>query len=99
MKVPEGYKGVIVKEAANEDDVARDARRQSQQDEEDNQEGEDEITELHDIGSFDEVMLWGHESIVEEDDTFAKGTGEWIKFAESVSSIACPGIRSEAVTD
>lgn len=90
LKVPQGYRGVIVKEAAK-DDIAKNAQRQSRQDEEDDEELEEEAAELHETGSFGEIILWGHESIVERDDTFAKGMGEWIKFAESVSSVECSG--------
>lgn len=90
MNVPEGYKGIVIKEAAKEDDVDENARRQKRQDEEDNEDGEGKETELHEIGTFDEVMLWGHESMVGEDDAFSKGMGEWIRFAEAVSTLQGP---------
>ena len=44
----------------------------------------EEVKILQEIGSFDEVVLWGHESMVEGDDAFVKGLGEWIGFAEAV---------------
>lgn len=97
LKVPEGYKGIIIKEAAKEDDGAEDARRQNQEGEGDNEEDEEKDTELHEIGSFDEVMLWGHESMVEEDDAFSKGMGEWIGFAEAVSPLQGPGSGCEVL--
>lgn len=89
MKVPEGYKGILIKEAAK-DDVAENPRRQNRLDEEDNEEFEEKDTELHEIGTFDEVMLWGHETMVEEEDAFSKGMGEWIRFAEAVSPLKDP---------
>ena len=39
---------------------------------------------LNVIGSFDEVVLWGHDSAPPEDDAFVKGVGKWIHFAEAV---------------
>lgn len=84
LKVPQGYRGVIVREIA-ENEAAQNARKQTQLDEEDDENDEEDVSEIREIGSFDEIMLWGHESIIEDDDTFAKGMGEWIKFAELVS--------------
>lgn len=63
------------------------ARGQGRQDREDEEDDEEEPKELQQIGSFDEIMLWGHETVVEDDDTFAKGMGEWIRFAEAVRSL------------
>lgn len=84
MKVSQGYRGVLVKETAK-DEAAQNARGQARVDGENDENDEEDVSELQEIGSFDEIMLWGHESIVEDDDVFAKGMGEWIKFAESVS--------------
>ena len=37
------------------------------------------------MASFDKIVLWGHESLVEGHDPFVKGVEEWIGFAEAVS--------------
>ena len=44
----------------------------------------DEVRTLQEVASFDDIVLWGHESLVEGDDAFMKGLGEWIGFAEAV---------------
>jgi ribonuclease H2 subunit C len=88
LQVPEGYKGIVViRDAAKENDGAENARGQHRQDEGDDGKDEEEAKELHGLGSFDEVVLWGHESMVDEDDAFSKGMGEWIEFAEVVSPL------------
>ena len=43
------------------------------------------MTVLNEIGSFDNLFLWNHESMINEDDAFIKGSSEWISFAEAVS--------------
>lgn len=58
------------------------------QDDDDSGDADEELKVLQAAGSFDEVMLWGHESVVPEDDAFVKGIGEWIHFAEIVGSDA-----------
>lgn len=35
--------------------------------------------------SFDEIVVWGHEMLPEDDDVYVKGVSEWLKFAEAVS--------------
>lgn len=94
LKVPDGYKGIVIKDAAKENDGAENARKQNRQDEE---EDEDVAKELHGLGSFDEVVLWGHERMVDEDDSFSKGMGEWIEFAEVVSPLQGLGTRCKAL--
>ena len=83
IRVPEGYRGVIVKgdEAERGTDMKNERRMQREEDEE----GEVEPKTLREVGSFNEIVLWGHESVVDGDDAFVKGLGEWVGFAEAVS--------------
>lgn len=37
-------------------------------------------------GTFDELMVWGHEILPAADDTFVKGVEEWVRFAETVGA-------------
>ena len=82
VKVPEGYKGFIVKKSGekHEQKVAK----QQAEDEEEDEFDEDQVETISAIGSFDEITLWGHDTGVPEDDSFVKGIGEWISFAETV---------------
>ena len=57
----------------------------------DEEEGDEDETEpvkmLEEIGSFDEVVVWGHEQVPAEDDVFVRGMEEWIGFAEAMHSV------------
>jgi ribonuclease H2 subunit C len=56
-------------------------------DEEDADELPVETKLVEQVATFDEVMVWGHETTAEaSEDPYSKGLGEWISFAESVSS-------------
>lgn len=43
-----------------------------------------EMKVLKEIATFEEVVVWGHEELVDKDDIFVKGMGEWVQFAEAV---------------
>ena len=49
------------------------------------EEEQEDMTVLNELGSFDNLFLWNHESMINEDDAFIKGLSEWIGFAEAVS--------------
>lgn len=54
---------------------------------EDEEEAEPEVKILEEQATFDEVMVWGHELVVDEDsDPYVRGVEEWIGFAEQVCS-------------
>lgn len=54
---------------------------------EEGEEEPEEVTVLNEVGSFDRVVVWSHETRLDEDDAFVKGLGEWIGFAEAVSHV------------
>ena len=84
IKVPAGYKGVIITERDEEKLGGKTIDKQDVN-KRDGLEEENDVKVLQELGSFDELVLWGHESIVEGEDTFVKGMEEWIGFAEAVS--------------
>ena len=74
MRLPEGYRGAVVEKG--EPGVDRDVEVQN----------EEEVGALHDKAAFDEVVVWGHESIADSAaDPYVRGVEEWISFAEQVS--------------
>ena len=80
MKLPNGYEGVVVEDAGIEQPTLdRDRMAEDPEDEE-----VEEIKVLKETGKFDEIVLWGHGAIVEDDDAFVKGLNEWVGFAEAV---------------
>lgn len=80
VAIPEGYTGV----------VATPTDRVSQQPVK-NASAEDEVTELEEPvkilevqGTFDDMIVWGHEILPAADDPYVKGVEEWVRFAETV---------------
>jgi ribonuclease H2 subunit C len=49
-------------------------------------EPEEPVKVLEAQGTFDELMVWGHEILPAADDTFVKGVEEWVRFAEMVGA-------------
>lgn len=78
--MPEGYRGVIVQASGTEQEASESAET-GEGDEEELR----EVKVLEGIGSFDEIVAWGHESFVDDDDAFVKGMEEWIGFSQAVS--------------
>ena len=54
---------------------------------EEGEEEREEVIVLNEVGSFEKVVIWNHESMVDGDDDFVKGLKEWIGFAEAVSHV------------
>ena len=77
----------MVKEAGKEKIAAQNTENGGVKGEEgeEGEEVEEEITVLKEVGSFDKMLIWNHESMVDGDDTFVKGLSEWVGFAEAVS--------------
>jgi hypothetical protein len=92
-KVPKGYKGVVLvgsqeileNKKENGVDQSRGPDREENIEEEDDDEEEEEVKIMEEVGEFDEVLVWGHEAIVDNDDTYVRSLEEWIRVAESVS--------------
>ena len=49
------------------------------------EEEDEEIPVLEELAAFEEVVVWDHEQVVEDDDGIVKAMGEWIRFAQAVS--------------
>ena len=56
----------------------------------DEEDDEEEVVEptkvVEEVGTFDEMSVWGHEQVSEDDDAFVRGVEEWIGFAEAMHS-------------
>ena len=83
MELPANYEGVVVKDTGIVESLDRKTQDAVMGDAEENEE-EEECRVLKEVGSFDRVMIWDHEKVVEGDDPFVKGLSEWIRFAEAV---------------
>jgi ribonuclease H2 subunit C len=47
-------------------------------------EPEEPVKILEMNGTFEDLVVWGHEVLPAADDTFVKGVEEWLQFAEAV---------------
>ncbi|KAK5455904.1 hypothetical protein LTS15_005222 [Exophiala xenobiotica] len=52
--------------------------------EEEEEEPPEPVRILETVSTFDDVIVWGHDRIPNQDDTFVKGIEEWISFAEAM---------------
>jgi ribonuclease H2 subunit C len=53
---------------------------------EDGETEQETVKVLEAQGTFDDLMVWGHETLPAADDTFVKGVEEWVRFAETVGA-------------
>ena len=90
--MPEGYQGVIVQDAGKErkpkEDKVRAMMQECEAGEEEQDEDQEELGLLEEMGSFENIVVWGHESVAGNEDPFVRGMIEWISFAEVVSVLA-----------
>ena len=81
LQLPSGHEGVIVEDGGK-------TNMRIEGGCEGEEEGEVmEVGVLKEVGSFDGVVLWDHEKLVEADDPYAKGLEEWIAFADKVRDV------------
>lgn len=87
--MPEGYRGVVVREGGGEETEKANrggaAEDEMEEGDERMEEEEEEVKALDEVARFEELVVWGHETVPEDDHVFVKGVEEWIKFAEAVS--------------
>lgn len=86
VKVPNGYKGIVVKESAKSQHENEAPERLAVNDgglEESRRIFETGV--LHEVADFEDVVVWGHETCPEPEDFFVKALNEWVTFATSVS--------------
>jgi ribonuclease H2 subunit C len=84
--------GVVVggsEAAKNTDDETKAQRREIKDVHTKGREDEDEGDEagvLEELAEFENIVVWGHESLPESDDIYVRGVEEWITFSEAMHS-------------
>jgi ribonuclease H2 subunit C len=48
------------------------------------EEGKEDVKIMEEIGTFNEVLVWGHEAVADGEDIYIRSLEEWIGIAESV---------------
>ncbi|KAK5121778.1 hypothetical protein LTR85_004653 [Meristemomyces frigidus] len=92
IRIPEGYRGYVLEKTnklVSQKPVQKphthvDTETAERADDELDEEEPAEVKVMEQKGCFDEIMLWGHEVVPEEDDEYVKGVEEWIAFAEAM---------------
>lgn len=90
LRVPDGYRGVVVDKT---EPPRPDAPRPDEPEVVD-LEGGDEMPlgALETKAEFDEIVIWGHESVADTpSDPFVRGVEEWIKVADKIHSYEAKG--------
>ncbi|PSS10906.1 hypothetical protein M430DRAFT_22240 [Amorphotheca resinae ATCC 22711] len=90
FKVPQGYKGVVLLKTNRvlpRENQDRYAGHEDTADIEENEE-EQETGILEEKATFDNVMVWGHEVLVDKEDVYVRALEEWVGVAESIHSFA-----------
>ncbi|KAI2640852.1 ribonuclease H1 small subunit [Hypomontagnella submonticulosa] len=89
VKLPEGYYGSIVEKS--EPKKPEDTKQEETVEVIDLEEESDDQLEtgtMQGKATFDEVMIWNHESLADSgEDPYLRGMEEWISFAEQVRQI------------
>jgi ribonuclease H2 subunit C len=90
VKIPEGYKGVVLSCSTNSSEANdKCSGHRARKDEDDEDVIEESIME--EKADFADIMVWGHEASPDEaTDPYLRGIQEWIAFAEVVSSLLPP---------
>lgn len=88
LKVPEGYRGVLVEVK----DAPKPEARRPEEPEVVDLEAEDELPlgALETQAEFDGMVIWGHESTAEAvSDPYARGIEEWMQLSSQVRGSPC----------
>ena len=85
MKIPDGYKGVIL--SSTDQKLPKEPQIPAEGEELDDNEEFEDVGILEEQAEFDELMVWGHEAQPDEcTDPYVRSVEEWIAFAEQVCS-------------
>ncbi|CAG8921414.1 unnamed protein product [Penicillium salamii] len=87
VALPDGYQGVV---AVPTDRVLPPTQQPDNDNAHDESEMEEPVKILETQGTFDDIVVWGHETVPAADDTFVKGVEEWLQFAEAMHTNPTP---------
>ncbi|KAL3467416.1 ribonuclease H2 non-catalytic subunit-domain-containing protein [Aspergillus heterothallicus] len=84
VQIPEGYEGVVVTHTDRELPTTTANNATDVEVEEVDGERDDPVKVLEKQATFNDFVVWAHETIPPADDPFVKGVEEWVKFAEAM---------------
>ena len=86
--MPAGYQGYVLEkstELMQPESRSSEAIPGDEQEREEEQELPGEIHIMAAKAQFDEIMVWAHEAVPDDDDPYVRGIHDWIGLAEAVS--------------
>lgn len=89
LKLPNGYDGVVLESSDQRIVQPLNQPFEVPVDEDDDRtpipQNTVETRVMNQKAHFDEIVVWGHEALPQNDDEYVKGMEEWVAFAEAVS--------------
>jgi ribonuclease H2 subunit C len=82
LRLPEGYEGVVL---VNTDRIVQAEADDGEDGEEDAE--EEKVVEtkvVEEVGTFEGIEVWGHETVMDEEDPYVRGVEEWISFSRAI---------------
>ncbi|KAK3716150.1 hypothetical protein LTR37_006595 [Vermiconidia calcicola] len=92
LKVPDEYRGVVLEKTQQAVQKPAAQHPGALLDEDGDEAEEDVLEDVLEVkiaepkAQFDEMVVWGHEMVPDEEDVYVKGMEEWIGFAEAMHS-------------
>jgi ribonuclease H2 subunit C len=89
IPLPAGYKGYVLEKSTEMMQPESQRTEQipdAQYEREEEQELPGEIKMMGVKAKFDEIMVWAHEAVPNDDDPYVRGIHDWIGLAETVSN-------------
>lgn len=89
MKLPEGYRGVVVEKADEQPNAPKHVVTEIDDDEV--REVQPEPRSMQVKGEFDEMVVWGHEALADaSSDPHVRGMEEWLQVSAQIHSYTPP---------
>ncbi|CAK3874288.1 ribonuclease H1 small subunit [Lecanosticta acicola] len=85
IHLPKGYTGAILRKTGEVDKLQQNEQEEEEEEEEEAEETV-EVKKLEQVGRFEEIVVWGHETAPGGEDVYIKGIREWIGFAEAMNT-------------
>ncbi|KIW81985.1 hypothetical protein Z517_05011 [Fonsecaea pedrosoi CBS 271.37] len=94
INIPSGYQGVVAKDTDRY--LPQPSKTQTGPtytvvdedieiaEEDDDDDPPEPVKVFEELSTFEEVIVWGHDAVPTNEDTFVKGIEEWIAFAEAI---------------
>ncbi|KAF1821544.1 ribonuclease H1 small subunit [Dissoconium aciculare CBS 342.82] len=90
VRLPSGYRGYVLEKTTEmlQPEATSADPRESRDEQGEERELQGDVHIMGVKAQFEEVMVWAHEVVPEDDDPYVRGIQDWINLADAVSSRA-----------